>query len=240
VPLIARWPYAQLDPQLRKSFEVALHAGAGLALALELREELLEEVLHPDRLRLLVIALSLAPPALAGLTLHGVIERRLGGPRSIAAGLVAGSLAMAAAELRRAPGTRERRDARAGDGLALGFAQTAALMPGISRSGAALTATRVRGFTRAGSQELSWHAALGVILGASLLTGARLARSSPPPEARAALVTGAGAAFLSTHASAARLRRGESRRSLLGFCVYRCLLASMVIRRLRAEEEGVE
>ena len=238
MPLIAGWPYAELDPQLRKAFEVALHAGAGLALALELREDLLEDVLDLNRERLLVIALSLAPPALAGLTLHGFIERRLGGPRSIAAGLVAGSLAMAAAELRRAPGTRARKDARAGDGLALGVAQTAALMPGVSRSGAALTATRMRGFSRADSQALSWHAALGVILGASLLTGARLARSSAPRDARAALATGAVAAFLSTHASAGRLRRGESRRSLLGFCAYRCVLASMVMRRLRTAEDG--
>src|SRR2546429_8852480 len=33
LPFLARWPYAELDPALRRSFEVALHTGAGVALA---------------------------------------------------------------------------------------------------------------------------------------------------------------------------------------------------------------
>ena len=239
-PLIAGWPYAELDPQLRKAFEVSVHAGAGLALAVELRDELVGGVLHLDRNRASVIALSLAPAAFAGLTLHRVIERRLGGPGSIAAGLAAGSLAMAFAELRRAPGTRRSADARPLDGLALGLAQAAALMPGVSRSGATLTAARVRGFSRGEALALSWHAALPVILGASLLTGARLARDGLPRHEGAALATGAVAAFLSTSACAGRLRGGESRRSLLGLCLYRCLLALTVVRRSRAAHNGWE
>src|ERR1700686_5283909 len=43
IPWLAGWPYAELDGELRKSFEVALHAGTALALALELREELCAE-----------------------------------------------------------------------------------------------------------------------------------------------------------------------------------------------------
>ena len=141
---------------------------------------------------------------------------------------------MAVAELRHPPGIRRRGDARALDGLALGLAQAAALMPGISRSGATLTAAHLRGFSRAEAQELSWHAALPVILGASLLTGARLVRDGLPRRERSALAIGAVSAFLSTRASAGRLRRGESRRALLGFCLYRCLLAVAVVRRLKA------
>jgi undecaprenyl-diphosphatase len=141
---------------------------------------------------------------------------------------------MAAAEISREPGTRTRADAGAIDGLALGIAQATALMPGVSRSGATLTAARLRGFSRADSQALSWHAALPVIFGASALSSARLARRTLPRDARAMLATGAVAAFLSTRASAGRLRQGETRRSLLGFCVYRCLLAVTVMRRVKA------
>jgi undecaprenyl-diphosphatase len=234
VPLLAGWPYGELDPRLRKSFEVALHAGAGLALAIELREEIAWEALHLDRRRASVIALSLGPPALAGLVLHRAIERRLGGPRSIAAGLIGGSLALTLGERRRAPGTRVRADARALDGLALGLAQTAALMPGVSRSGATLTAARLRGFTRADAQALSWHAALPVILGASVLTGARLARDGAPAGSGGALSVGGGTAFASTLASTRILRSGAAGRSPLGFSVYRCLLALLVLRRRRA------
>src|SRR4051812_18654443 len=32
VPWLLRWPYSDLDPELRKSYEVALHAGTALGL----------------------------------------------------------------------------------------------------------------------------------------------------------------------------------------------------------------
>src|ERR1039458_10724395 len=37
IPWLAGWPYAELDPELRKSFEVALHAGTAVALLADLR-----------------------------------------------------------------------------------------------------------------------------------------------------------------------------------------------------------
>src|SRR5665213_1817974 len=37
IPLLAGWPYGELDPELRKSFEVALHAGTAAALLVDLR-----------------------------------------------------------------------------------------------------------------------------------------------------------------------------------------------------------
>ncbi|HEY5344436.1 MAG TPA: undecaprenyl-diphosphate phosphatase [Solirubrobacteraceae bacterium] len=238
IPFLAGWPYAELDPELRKSFEVALHAGAGLALAIDMRRELIAEASGLDRRRVTVIALSLAPPAIAGFALEGPIERRLGGPRSIVAGLFAGGVAMAVADGRAGgwarTGTRRRKDARARDGLALGLAQTMALIPGVSRSGATLTAARARGFGRSDAQALSWHAALPVILGASALKGHRLTRRGAPAGAARTLAAGGGAAFVSTLASARLLRRGRlAERSLLPYALYRCLLAAFVARRLR-------
>ncbi len=77
-------------------------------------------------------------------------------------------------------GGRIQEDATARDGLALGLAQAAALIPGVSRNGATLTAARARGFARADAQALSWHAGLPVILGASLLEGARCGAAAFP------------------------------------------------------------
>ncbi len=37
IPFLAGWPYDELDPELRKSFEVALHAGTAAALLVDLR-----------------------------------------------------------------------------------------------------------------------------------------------------------------------------------------------------------
>jgi len=256
IPWLAGWPYADLDPELRKSFEVALHAGAAAALAIDMRTELIEAARTLDRRRAAAIALSLAPPALAGYVLERPIERHLGGPRSIAVGLIAGAAAMALADLRpgrrdghgRAPdgrdepdgsparGTRREHETDPCDGLALGLAQSVALVPGVSRSGATLTAARARGFAREDAQALSRHAALPVILGAVALKGWRLLRGGAPDGAWPMLAAGAGSAFLSTTASARLLRRqSESarERGLAPYAVYRAALAAITMMRLR-------
>jgi undecaprenyl-diphosphatase len=118
--------------------------------------------------------------------------------------------------------------------LALGLAQAAALLPGVSRRGATLGTARARRFARADADTLSWHAALPVILGASVLKGIQLGRGQAARGVSATLLAGGLAAFSSTFASARLLRRGiGGRRSLLACSIYRCLLAALVIRRLR-------
>lgn len=234
IPQLLGWPDGELHPDLRKSFELALHAGAGLALALDMRHEMITAVGRLDRRRIAVVALSLAPAAVAGLVLRPLIERRLGGPRAIAGGLALGGLAMAGVERRCAPGRRVDDDARPADGLALGLAQAVALAPGVSRYGATLTVARARRFSPEAAQSLSWHAALPVVLGASALEGLRLARRRTPDGTLAPLATGAGAAFASTLLSARRLRRPErALRSLLPWALYRIALAVLVLARTR-------
>ena len=233
IPWLAGWPYSTLDAELRKSFEISLHAGGALALAVDMREELLAQARSFDRRQATLIALSLAPPAIVGYVLRDLIERRGGGPRSIAGALLAGAAAMAFADARREPATRRLEDANARDGLALGLAQAVALIPGVSRSGATLAAARARGFSRRDAQTLSWRVALPVILAAGALGGQRLAGRGVPMDARRGLAAGGGAAFLSTLASARLLRRGAGGRPLLPCSVYRSMLALVVIRRLR-------
>jgi undecaprenyl-diphosphatase len=234
VPWLAGWSYAQLDGELRKSFEVALHAGAGLALTLDMRGELLRGAARLDRRRATVLALSLAPPVVAGFALRAPIERLFGGPRSAACGLALGAVAMAAADRR--AGRRGCDQAGAADGLALGLAQASALMPGVSRNGATLTVARARGFERGAADRLSWAVALPVILGASVLKGARLRRDDAARGARVGLAAGAISAFASTLMSA-RLLRGRGRERALWPCaLYRCVLAGVVMMRVRGAQ----
>jgi undecaprenyl-diphosphatase len=258
IPWLLGRPYTELDPELRKSFEVTLHAGAAMALALDMRVELIYATRGLTGRRIAVIALSLGPPALAGYALERPIERRLGGPRSIAAGLLTGAIAMALADMRPgratdterrsdhegrgaerpaeacARGARRHEDAGPQDGLALGIAQAVALSPGVSRNGATLTAARARGFARDDAHALSWHAGLPVIVGASALKGWRLWRGGVPEGAGPALGGGAAGAFLSTAISARLLRRLRvSARSLLPFAIYRCTIAAIALIHLR-------
>ncbi|MDQ6811636.1 MAG: hypothetical protein M3Z95_07035, partial [Actinomycetota bacterium] len=81
---------------------------------------------------------------------------------------------------------------------------------------------------------LSRQAALPVILGASALTGLRMARGGSARGAGRALLAGGISAFISTLASARLLGRGShDERSLLPYALYRCAVAALVLRRLR-------
>ena len=247
IPYLLGWPYGELEPELRKSFEVSLHAGTGAALAIEMRAELIGAARAGGSERAVMAALSAAPPAIVGFALERFISRSLAEPRRIAAGLAAGAAAMAIADSRapripwRAQAGRSREDLRASDAFALGLGQAAALIPGISRRGATLAVARARGFARADADALSWHAALPVIAGASALRGVRLLRrtragtgGAAPGTARL-LAIGAAGAFASTLASARLLGRAKlAERPLLPYCAYRLLLAAAVERRARA------
>jgi undecaprenyl-diphosphatase len=191
-----------------------------------------------DRRRAGLVVWSFLPPALVGYRFERSIEERLGTPATIAAGLVAGSAAMALVDRR--PGTRSREEAGAVDGLALGLAQACSLVPGVSRNGATLVAARARGFGRTDANTLSRHVALPVILGAGAFKALRMRRRamgggarSLPTGATSALAVGAAAAFVSTLASSWLIRHVERARSLMPYAAYRGALAGLVIWRLR-------
>ena len=191
------WDYGELDEELRKSFEVALHAGTAAALLITLRREVGEAVRGLDRRRLALIALSFVPPAIAGYALERPIEAHLGTPATIAAGLLAGSALMALAD--RAPQVRRHQEAGALDALWLGVAQACALIPGVSRNGATLSAARLRRFAREDANRLSRHVALPVIAGATVLKGVRLGRRGVcRAGAGVPFAAGAAASFAST------------------------------------------
>jgi undecaprenyl-diphosphatase len=233
VPWLAGWDWEAIDPELRKSFEVALHAGAAAALLIGQRQTIAEELRHFDGRRALLLGLSFLPAAVAGYTLERPIERRLGGPRATAYGLLAGAAAMLLADRR--PQRRGRGDATPADGLALGIAQAAALAPGVSRNGVTLAAARWRGFSRDQANLLSRTIALPIIVGATALKGARLARRGTTPELRRSLALGAAASFASTLASQRLIRVVERDRALWPYAAYRAGLAAVVLVKLRGE-----
>src|SRR4051812_2962275 len=97
VPALLGWNYDGLDPELRKSFEVALHAGTAAALAIALRGEVLEVVRALDPRRLLGIALTFAPAGAVVALFERQVEERLGSARSVAAAQLGAGVALAAA-----------------------------------------------------------------------------------------------------------------------------------------------
>lgn len=235
-PWVLGSDYVELDPELRKSFEVALHVGTAAALVIVLRDEVFEAIREIDGRRIGMIATSLAPAAAAALSLERVIEGKLSRPEVVVVGLVAGSAAMAWAD--RKTGTRPRSDADWRDGLALGFAQALALVPGVSRSGSTIVAARARGFDALSASELSMHVALPVIAGASILKGVRLKKRGLPRAMRAPFAIGILGAFLSSFASARLIASRNRGRGLMKYVIYRLVLATAVTLFTRNRKVG--
>jgi undecaprenyl-diphosphatase len=217
LPWALGWQHARLPGAARKEVEVALHAGTALVLALAM-----------TRPRLGLLATATGPAALAGLLLEKPIEARLGTPLSVAGGLVVGAIAMVAADRSIEP-SRFLEEAEPIDGAWLGAAQALALVPGVSRSGAARAIARARGFDRAEAAALSREVALPVLAGAAVLKGVRLARRKPGRATLRALAAGAGASALST-AVALRFDRGDT--PLAVFAGYRVALAGAIVVRV--------
>ena len=231
VPWLADWDWEAIDPEVRKSFEVALHTGAAAALLIGQRRLIAEELRAFDRRGAVVLALSFLPAAVVGYKFERSIERHLGGPRATAYGLLAGAAAMLAADTR--PQLRGRGEAGAADGLALGVAQAAALAPGVSRNGITLAAARWRRFSRDQANLLSRTIALPIIVGATALKGTRLARRGASPELRRSLAIGVAASFASTLASQRLIKLVERDRALWPYAAYRAGLAVVVLSKLR-------
>jgi undecaprenyl-diphosphatase len=236
IPWLAGWDTDGRDAELQKSFEVALHAGAAGALLVGQRRVIAEELRSFDARKAAVLALSFLPSAICGLALERPIERRLGGPLPTAVGLLAGAAGMIMADRR--PQVRDRGDATALDGLALGIAQAAALAPGVSRNGATLTAARWRGFTRKHANMLSRTVALPVIVGAAVLKGIRLRGRGIPAGERGAFAAGTATSFASTLGSQTLIRLVERDSALWPYAAYRAGLAATVLARLWRGRRG--
>ena len=210
VPRLLDWEIAEWDAARRKELEVALHAGAALALAPSLWR------LRPD---VRVLALSLAPPVIVGGLFERAIEERFDG---LVAGLLLGAAALALAD--QVPEKESPRD----PGLLLGLAQAAALIPGVSRSGATLAAARALGYSRAEASRLSFGVAGPVLVGATALKAWRGRRSAD----HKLLATGVLASFVGTRAALKGF--GLERGPLWPFALERVVLAAAVRYRRRA------
>lgn len=227
LPQLLRWDPDELDPELKKSFEIALHGGAALALLITRRGEIRTEIREFDLRRASVLLFSFLPAAAVGYGFERTIESKFGGARTTAVGLILGALAMALADRR--PQGRGKGEADWKDGLALGVAQAAALMPGVSRNGATLTAARLRGFSRDQANLLSRTVALPVILGAVGLKATRLAKRGVSRRQARWLTIGTATSFVSTMAATDLIRMVERDRALAPYAAYRIAFALLIL-----------
>jgi undecaprenyl-diphosphatase len=209
----------------RTTFAAALHAGSCAGLLWALREDL-RRLSARD---VLVLGATSAPAAVAGLLGADAVEARLGTRRQLAV-LLPGAGALLWAADRRPEG--RLLDGRAAAAAAV--AQVAALVPGVSRTGATLTALRLRRVDRAAAQRFSLLMSLPVTAGAAGLTLLR-AESRDLRDVRGPLAVGVPVAALVAGVSAA----GQRRRGVVpvaASALYRLGLAVAVVVRLQREK----
>lgn len=107
------------------------------------------------------------PVGIAGLLFKDVIKNDLRSLWVVAAGLVAWSAVMWYAE-RVASQRRAERDLGVVDAIVIGVVQCVALVPGVSRSGATISAGLLRGLDRVTATRLSFFLAIPALLAAGL------------------------------------------------------------------------
>jgi undecaprenyl-diphosphatase len=177
------------------------------------------------------IALAFLPVAVAGLLLHGLIDKYLFSIWAVIVAQVAGAFLMLWAE--------RWRDARAGVGrakgdaadltprraLGIGLAQCLALWPGTSRSMVTIVGGYLAGLSPAKAAEFSFLVGLPTLAGAALYKGLRSGPAMIEVFGWSSVLLGAAVAAISALIAVKFLVHIISRHGLAFFAYYRLALA---------------
>jgi undecaprenyl-diphosphatase len=171
------------------------------------------------------ILLGTIPIAVLGLAFKDPIESKFRNLELIGTTLIVFGLVMLAAE---AVSRRDRplREITARDGVVIGFAQALALVPGVSRSGATISAGLLRNFDRAAAARYSFLLSVPAVVLSGLFELRHAGEGGLPV---GATVVATLIAFVVGYASIALLLRYLARHSIVVFVAYRVVLGVMVI-----------
>ncbi len=219
-------------------FTAVIQTGAILAAVLYFRKDILRLVTSfcgglasgPKRAErdfgfALAVVVGSLPIAVVGLALKDVVKSIDEQLISVAIGLIAFSAVLVFAE-KRATQEREERSLTVKDGLLIGLAQCIALVPGVSRSGATISAGLLRGLDRVSATRLSFLLGIPALLGAGAL-GLKDATGNTTGATATAVAT--LVSFVVGYASIAFLIRFVSTHKISAFVPYRVLVGVGVV-----------
>lgn len=238
VPWLAGWE--ELDPSIKKSFDVALHLGTLVAVVGYFRRDVTTYVVEgtklvfarsvpptPDGKLAWLFVLATLPAAAVGALFEDQIDTRLGTPVIIGISLIGFGILLAIAD--RTLGRRKVAEFRAKDALLVGAAQALALNPGTSRSGITMTAGRFLGFDREAAVRISFVMSIPVIFGAVVFKFAGLISDGIPEGLVVPLIVGIITSGLSGWLAVWGTLRIVRTRSFMPFVIYRIALGVVVL-----------
>ncbi len=239
--ILARAFFGWNGEQFGIAFDVACHLGTLLAVVVYFWPDIVAMVRAVPRLGTLagpspdpsawmaaLIVLGTVPAVVVGLAFGKAIEGDLRTPAVAAVTLAAVALALFAVERW---GARRRGAASLGlfDAAVIGCAQATALVPGVSRSGATISAGMALGLRRDEAARFGFLLGIPAILAAAAKEGLPLVRHGLPPGEGAIFAAGILSSGVVGYL-AVRLFIGYlARHSLAAFAWYRLALAASVV-----------
>ncbi len=232
------WLLGWKDPGL--TFDVALHAGTLAAVVLYfwrlwVRMAMAASGLGPptdttrvERRLFWYLVIGTIPGGIAGYLLERAVEEKFRQPWLIATSLIVVGLLMWFGD-RAESHDKPIQQTSLADTLLIGVAQAFAIIPGVSRSGATMTAGLFRGLTREASARFSFLLATPIITGAVLVKGLELRHTGVPADMRLPFAAGIIVSGLVGYLLIAFLMRYLAHRTFKVFVVYRLALGVAVL-----------
>jgi undecaprenyl-diphosphatase len=181
VPWFFDWDYLETHDEFNQTFDVALHLGTLAAVVAYFWKDVVtlvaawvasvrtRRIQTPDERVAWFVAVATVPAAVIGALGENLIVDRLGEPWQIAFFLAFFGVLLWLAD--KTPPRRQMSDLGLGTAVAVGFAQSLSLMPGVSRSGITITAGRFLGLDRDSAARVSFLLLIPITFGAVLWKG---------------------------------------------------------------------
>ena len=240
VPWLFRWEIFH-HPALNKTFDVALHFGTFVGVAVYFRADIWRLIrgwlrsiaqrrLGGDPYRKLswLIIISTIPGAAAGIKFADVIEQKLGAPLIIGILMAGFGVVLAIAELV----SRQRRDLEHvtwRDAIVIGIAQAVALAPGTSRSGITMAVGLFGNIKRETAARYSFLISIPIIGGVTAAKGLHLVKSGLPEGMALPFLFGVISAAVSGYLVIRFFLAYLQRHTLYPFVLYRIAVGVPVI-----------
>jgi len=239
---LTRWIFGwdALPADLETAFDVAVHMGTLIGAIAYLRRDvakytaaglrpLRREPLGTDGRIAWFLVASAVPAGVIGVLLKDQISD-LDSIALIAVMLIVFGILLGIAD--RLPERRSLDEFTLRDALLMGFGQALALQPGVSRSGATLTVTRMVGFQRDAAARLVFLMSLPVIGGAGVVS---LVDASIPSDFVAPFVWAVAASMLTGWVAVWGTLKMVQTRTFTPFVIYRVVLGLAVLAILATD-----